>query len=139
MRCIGKSEEEDSLVVLTSVLCHRSFQTRVGELRQHAASVMKSNQDDYLPFLTNNEGDMLSQAEFEEYCAKLLKPGVWGGHPEVREMIPVLTLCIQTLRSLQLVAISTHYQRPIEVLQADAAPIMIGEQFLGRAKPLTIT
>jgi len=81
---------------------------------------MKRNRDDYLPFLTNAEGDVLSQDQFEDYCQKLLKPGVWGGHPE-------------------LVALSTSYQRPIEVLQANAGPIIIGEQYVGRGKPLIIT
>lgn len=54
------------------------------ELRQKAATYMQSHKEDFLPFLMNSENQSLDQFNFDEYCANLLKPGHWGGEPEVK-------------------------------------------------------
>ncbi|KAL2917959.1 OTU protein [Polyrhizophydium stewartii] len=53
-------------------------------LRAAAAEFMRSHQDDFAPFMVNDNGDMLSQAEFEQYCDKMEREAVWGGQLEVR-------------------------------------------------------
>lgn len=82
------------------------------DVRLKAAQYLRSHKDDFLPFLSNSDGDMLNKNEFEEYCAKVegLHGPVWGGQPELR-------------------ALSSAYQVPIEVIQADASPIHFGETF----------
>jgi OTU domain-containing protein 6 len=45
---------------------------------------MRDNSDDFLPFLTNKQGDIMSPQDFTEYCQELETTAVWGGQPEVR-------------------------------------------------------
>ncbi|CAL1532307.1 unnamed protein product [Lymnaea stagnalis] len=79
---------------------------------------MRSHSDDFLPFLTNPDtGDMLTPEEFEKYCDKTANSPTWGGQIELRALSEVLKV-------------------PIEVLQADMQPLVIGEGIEG--KPLTV-
>lgn len=48
------------------------------------AAEMKARQDDYLPFLTTSEGELLDEAGYSEYCNRLENTHEWGGHVEVR-------------------------------------------------------
>ncbi|XP_068603415.1 deubiquitinase OTUD6B [Brachionichthys hirsutus] len=83
----------------------------VKELRSHTAEHMRSHADDFLPFLTNpNTGDTYASEEFEKYCRDVEHTAAWGGQLELRALTHVLHL-------------------PIEVIQADASTIKIGEEF----------
>ena len=62
---------------------------------------MREHQDEFIPFLTNAQGNMMDQSEFEssqpwsmllandclaefdDYCEKLATTAEWGGHAEV--------------------------------------------------------
>eukprot|EP01083_Nonionella_stella_P090909 254084_1 len=57
-------------------------------LRQSAADYMRSRPDDFLPFLTDAEGDILTPDAFVEYCSKLVdgEPIVWGGQLEIKAL-----------------------------------------------------
>jgi len=76
----------------------------VSELRQQTSAEMRANTDQYLPFLS------LSPPQFEVYCNKMASTSEWGGQVE-------------------LLALTNVLRRPIEVLQAEGAPMTVGEHF----------
>ncbi|XP_059140782.1 deubiquitinase OTUD6B-like [Physella acuta] len=88
------------------------------ELRHKTAEYMRSNKDDFLPFLTHPDtGDMLTPEEFEKYCDKTANSPMWGGQIELRALSEVLKV-------------------PIVVIQADMQPLVIGEGMEGN--PVTV-
>ncbi|XP_033011436.1 deubiquitinase OTUD6B [Lacerta agilis] len=90
----------------------------VATLRSQTAEYMKSHVDDFLPFLTNpNTGDLYSHEEFEKYCHDIANTAAWGGQLELRALSHIL-------------------QTPIEVVQMDSPPIVVGEEY--RRKPLIL-
>ncbi|KAM6958655.1 deubiquitinase OTUD6B isoform 2-T2 [Aplochiton taeniatus] len=81
------------------------------ELRKHTAEHMRSNADNFLPFLTNSStGDIYTADEFEKYCCDVEQTAAWGGQLELQALTQILQL-------------------PIEVIQADSPTIKIGEEF----------
>ncbi|GCB73485.1 deubiquitinase OTUD6B [Scyliorhinus torazame] len=83
----------------------------LAELRIQAAEYMRSHVDDFLPFLSNsNTGDMYTPEEFEKYCDEVANTAAWGGQLELRALSHVLKM-------------------PVEVIQADSAPVTIGEEY----------
>uniref|UniRef100_G1KBP2 ubiquitinyl hydrolase 1 n=1 Tax=Anolis carolinensis TaxID=28377 RepID=G1KBP2_ANOCA len=84
----------------------------VPALRSRTAEYMESHADDFLPFLTNpNTGDLYSRGRY----------------------IISITNCYFIL---QLRALSHILQTPIEVVQMDSPPIVVGEEYNG--KPLIL-
>ncbi|CAL8297014.1 unnamed protein product [Lota lota] len=80
-------------------------------LRSRTAEHMRGHVDDFLPFITHpNTGDMYSAEDFEKYCNEVDHTAAWGGQLELRALTEVLKL-------------------PIEVIQADASDIKIGEEY----------
>ncbi|KAF9166968.1 OTU domain-containing protein 6A, partial [Mortierella sp. AD010] len=61
---------------------HYQIKTTVKDLRHSTAEYMRQNCDDFLPFLSNKQGDMMSSDDFSEYCKELETTAVWGGQPE---------------------------------------------------------
>ncbi|KAI5632237.1 OTU-like cysteine protease domain-containing protein [Phthorimaea operculella] len=92
----------------------------IGELRRNVAEYIKSNKDDFIPFMSNPDTcDMLTEEEFEEYCDKITTTKVWGGQLEIR-------------------ALSNCLKCPISVIQATGPEsIEQGSEFQG--PPLVIT
>ncbi|XP_061597833.1 deubiquitinase OTUD6B [Cololabis saira] len=87
----------------------------VKELRSRTAEHMRSNTDDFLPFLTNaTSGDTFTTNEFEKYCSDVEHTAAWGGQLELRALNHILHL-------------------PIEVIQADSPEMKIGEEYVGEA------
>ena len=88
-------------------------------LRRAAADVISAKRDDFLPFLTSpTTGDMMSPGEFASYLQQVAETKAWGGQPELR-------------------ALSEHLGRPLEVVQAEGPPMVIGEEE-GQGQPLVI-
>ncbi|XP_036371746.1 deubiquitinase OTUD6B [Megalops cyprinoides] len=88
------------------------------QLRALTAQQMRSNADDFLPFLTNpNTGDIYTADEFEKYCRDVESTAAWGGQLELRALTQVL-------------------QMPIEVIQAESPEIVIGEEY--KKTPITL-
>ncbi|XP_048385590.1 deubiquitinase OTUD6B [Stegostoma tigrinum] len=86
-------------------------QLTLTDLRTQAAEYMRSHVADFLPFLTNcNTGDMYTPEEFEKYCDEVANTAAWGGQLELRALSRVLKM-------------------PVEVIQADSAPITVGEEY----------
>ncbi|XP_042322091.1 deubiquitinase OTUD6B [Sceloporus undulatus] len=85
----------------------------VATLRSRTAEYMRGHVDDFLPFLTNpNTGDLYSREEFEKYCYDIANTASWGGQLELRALSHIL-------------------QTPIEVVQVDSPPIIVGEEYNG--------
>lgn len=55
----------------------------VSELRSQAAKVMRRTPEDYLPYLTTSEGDLLDEEGFNQYLHKIESTHEWGGQVEV--------------------------------------------------------
>ncbi|XP_073924917.1 deubiquitinase OTUD6B isoform X2 [Castor canadensis] len=83
----------------------------VAALRSQTAEYMQSHVEDFLPFLTNpNTGDMYTPEEFGKYCDDIVSTAAWGGQLELRALSHIL-------------------QTPIEIIQADSPPIIVGEEY----------
>ncbi|XP_037360175.1 deubiquitinase OTUD6B [Talpa occidentalis] len=90
----------------------------VAALRSQAAEYMQSHVEDFLPFLTNpNTGDMYTPEEFGKYCDDIVNTAAWGGQLELRALSHIL-------------------QTPIEIIQAESPPIVVGEEY--PKKPLIL-
>ncbi|KAL8181934.1 UNVERIFIED_CONTAM: OTU domain-containing protein 6B [Gekko kuhli] len=90
----------------------------VATLRAQTAEYMRSHVDDFLPFLTNpSTGDLYNHDEFEKYCCDIANTAAWGGQLELRALSHIL-------------------QTPIEVVQMDSPPIIVGEEY--SRKPLIL-
>ncbi|CAH8604323.1 unnamed protein product [Dicrocoelium dendriticum] len=87
-------------------------------LRLMAARHIRANKDHFLPFLFNPQtGEPMTDEEFCAYCDSVEKPSTWGGQIEIR-------------------ALSCVLRTPVEVIQADGLPVIIGGEFAGI--PITI-
>ncbi|VDN97126.1 unnamed protein product [Rodentolepis nana] len=90
-------------------------------LRLVATAVIRSNANDFLPFICA-ESDIDSGSTEETldlYCKKMEIAGTWGDQLEIQ-------------------ALSTALEQPIEVIQTTGSPILIGELFT-HSPPLVIT
>lgn len=76
-------------------------------LRQAAAEYILAHQDDFTPYLLNEETGELR--DVEEYCRELVDQPIWGGELEIS-------------------ALSNVYQSPVEIIM-DGPPLVIGESF----------
>ena len=78
-------------------------------LRKITAQHIRNHSSDFIPFLMNEQGDMLTDSEFVKYCDDVENTNCWGGEVELQ-------------------AISGELGVKIEVYQAGAkAPHVIGE------------
>ncbi|XP_059022039.1 deubiquitinase OTUD6B isoform X2 [Mustela lutreola] len=83
----------------------------VAALRKQTAEYIQGHVEDFLPFLTNpNTGDMYTPEEFSKYCEDIVNTAAWGGQLELRALSHIL-------------------QTPIEIIQADSPPIVVGEEY----------
>ncbi|XP_045717538.1 deubiquitinase OTUD6B isoform X1 [Phyllostomus hastatus] len=99
-------------------LQERESPLTVAALRSQTAEYMQSHMEDFLPFLTNpNTGDMYTPEEFGKYCDDIVNTAAWGGQLELRALSHIL-------------------QTPIEIIQADSPPIVVGEEY--PKKPLIL-
>jgi len=104
---------------LVHQLAQLGLSNTVVDLRKSTAKELLENQADYSPFLSNSStGEMLSDPEFQAYCIKMASTPAWGGQVELQAMATVL-------------------KRPIEVVQAEGPPMVVGEQFQEKSLVLT--
>ncbi|KAF4518487.1 hypothetical protein B566_EDAN006492 [Ephemera danica] len=81
-------------------------------LRAAAATHLRTHADEFRPFTCSLEtGLELSEEEFQKYCDRTEKDSTaWGGHLELQALAEVL-------------------KKPIEVLQAEGPPVLLGDQY----------
>lgn len=53
------------------------------ELRERTSQYMLDNANDFLPFLVNDDGDLMNDDEYKAYCSNIAKTRQWGGHLEL--------------------------------------------------------
>lgn len=81
------------------------------QLRLETSQQIRSNINEYLPFLSNvNTGEMMTEEEFQDYCTKVANTTNWGGQVELRALSHVL-------------------KKSITVIQADGPPLVMGEEY----------
>ncbi|KAG0304655.1 hypothetical protein BGZ98_005227 [Dissophora globulifera] len=94
--------------------------TTVKNLRHGTAEYMRQNSDDFLPFLSNKHGDMMSPEDFSEYCNDLESTAVWGGQPE-------------------LLALSRVHEVPIWVVQMGSPTVKLSADVYPDKTPLMVS
>lgn len=90
------------------------------QVRKKASEYIRSNPGDFLPFLTNTTGDMLSELEFQEYCDSIANSATWGGQIEIT-------------------ALSKAYEVPVTVFQVGSPSLTISKEDWPEKKPLNIS
>lgn len=91
----------------------------VQELRQETANYVRAHKDSLICYMTHPDtGDLLNDEQFEAYCQDIAKTHAWGGHIELK-------------------ALSSLLRVPIEVIQAEGASTLLGQDEFGGA-PLII-
>ncbi|KAF9347602.1 hypothetical protein BGX26_000936 [Mortierella sp. AD094] len=106
--------------VADQLLQHYQIKTTVKDLRHNTAEYMRENSDDFLPFLTNKQGDMMSSDDFSEYCKELETTAVWGGQPE-------------------LLALSRVHEVPIWVVQMGSPTVKLSADAYITKTPLMVS
>lgn len=72
----------------------------VTELRARTAAYIRDHKEDFIPFMSNPETcDMLTDAEFEDYCDKIKHTKVWGGQLEIRALSNCLKCPISVIQA----------------------------------------
>ncbi|KAF9899997.1 OTU domain-containing protein 6B [Linnemannia zychae] len=99
---------------------HYQTETNVKALRHETAEYMRGHSDDFLPFLTNKQGDMMSAEDFNEYCRDLESTAVWGGQPE-------------------LLALSRVHKVPIWVVQMGSPTVKLSADVYAAKTPLMVS
>ncbi|KAG0054013.1 OTU domain-containing protein 6A [Gryganskiella cystojenkinii] len=99
---------------------HYQKETTVKELRHKTAEYMRGNPDDFLPFLTNKQGDMMTSEDFTNYCLDLETTAVWGGQPE-------------------LLALSRVHKVPIWVVQMGSPTVKLSADVYPIETPLMVS
>jgi len=94
--------------------CEGESAMDVEGLRAKTAAHLRAHKEDFAPFLTNDKGDCMSDAEFEAYCTGMGSQAVWGGECELK-------------------AISSILKRPIRVFQSHGGVRVIGDELEGDA------
>lgn len=91
------------------------------EIRDKTSQYMLDNADNFMPFLSTDQGDMMSMNEYKNYCARIAKTNDWGGH-------------------LELTAISQFTKKPIHIYQADTrSPLVIEPQVKSVKRPILLS
>lgn len=93
------------------------FDLNGSNIRAQTADYLRKNADEFMPFMTDEQGEMLTEEGFKKYC-KGIEESLWGGSPELN-------------------AISKIFKKKIIVIQSNQQPTVFGEEFDG--KPIIIT
>lgn len=99
-------------------VCGKTF--TVPEIRLKTSDFLKSNKDDFIPYLSHPDtGEMLTDEQFNDYCYQVANSVQWGGEIELR-------------------ALSHIYKIPIKVIQAEGSDITIGIEYTNCNKILIL-
>ncbi|XP_052059861.1 deubiquitinase OTUD6B-like [Mytilus californianus] len=102
---------------LYTAISHQVPNETYETLRRKTAQYMRENPDEFLPFLTKENGDSYNEDDFETFLQKTAETAEWGGQLEVKAM-------------------SSALHHPIEIIQGEGPQIKIGEEF--GAESLTV-
>ena len=85
------------------------------ELREKICDYMLENPDNFQPYITTADGDLIDSDKYQEYCEKIRDTLVWGGQLELKALADVLGVLI-------------------EVVQNEGSELVIGNETDGKAK-----
>ncbi|KAJ3104766.1 hypothetical protein HK100_004002, partial [Physocladia obscura] len=88
--------------------------------RKTAADFMRQNRDEFLPFLVTDDGDMMTEEQYEMYCNNVESSGTWGGQLEIK-------------------AVSMSLKVEIQIVQMGSPILKIGEEFHNDKNPLMLS
>ncbi|GAB1599575.1 Hypothetical predicted protein [Argonauta hians] len=101
---------------LYNAICHqltlKNIQTTdYSALRCKTANYMLCHEDDFLPFMTNNNADSpCTHEQYQKICKDIATTPAWGGQIEIMALSHVL-------------------QVPIKVIQAEGEPVKVGQDY----------
>ncbi|KAJ3389719.1 OTU domain-containing protein 6B [Lobulomyces angularis] len=111
----------NAIIHQLSISKNNSVEFDYKQLRSITSKFIYENKLDFLPFLLNNNGEILNDDEFEKYCNDLKDTAVWGGQPEIN-------------------ALSQYFKREIHVVQMGSPVLKIGEgQYAESSEPIKIS
>ncbi|XP_038223180.1 deubiquitinase OTUD6B isoform X2 [Zerene cesonia] len=91
----------------------KDINVTVEELRNNVATHIRTNKDEFLPFLTNSDTyEMLTDDEFYEYCDNIINTKVWGGQLEIRALSNILKCPITVIQATGPEAIEQGQEYP---------------------------
>ncbi|KAI1285272.1 Deubiquitinase OTUD6B [Halotydeus destructor] len=91
----------------------KGVQSSVDELRHSTSESIRTNKEEYWPFLVSEKtGDLMDDQEFQTYCDAIKAKKIWGGQIELQALSKALKKCI-------------------EVIQAEGPPVTIGSEIGG--------
>ncbi|CAH1780086.1 unnamed protein product, partial [Owenia fusiformis] len=94
---------------LVDQLSRQGIEADMSDMRKKTAAYIRANKDDIMPFLCDhNTGEPYDDEAFEKYCSDTENTPAWGGQLEIK-------------------ALSNVLDHPIEIVQADSPPLVIGE------------
>eukprot|EP00050_Salpingoeca_kvevrii_P022039 m.120274 g.120274 ORF g.120274 m.120274 type:complete len:125 (+) comp9574_c0_seq2:777-1151(+) len=82
----------------------------IADLRARTSQYLTQHKDEFQPFMTDKDGNGLSDEGFRRYCEEMASTNAWGGQCELRALSEILKM-------------------PIQVFQASGPMEVIGEQF----------
>eukprot|EP01135_Chromosphaera_perkinsii_P000585 Nk52_evm6s128 gene=Nk52_evmTU6s128 len=68
----------------------RGVDEDIFSLRSLTAEYVRSHSNDFIPFLINDQGDMLTEEEFSKYCRDIEETNCWGGQVEIQALASAL-------------------------------------------------
>lgn len=91
------------------------------EIREKTGRYMLDNAGNFMPFLLDQNGDLMSLNDFQNYCDRMTTTKEWGGH-------------------LELTAISQFTQKPIHIYQAEnKTPLVIESHIKSGKEPILLS
>ncbi|KAJ2500247.1 OTU protein [Coemansia sp. RSA 1972] len=69
------------------------------QMRQRAAEYMRGHCDDFIPFMTHDNGDMFTAEDFERHCDDVENTATWGGQQEITALAHALQLPVHIFQS----------------------------------------
>lgn len=90
------------------------------DIRKMTSRFMLDHADQFMPFLLDDNGEIMSEKKYKDYCEKIARTKEWGGH-------------------LELTAISQIIGRPIHVFQADNDNPIVIESHPYDRKPILLS
>ncbi|KAJ2660287.1 OTU protein [Coemansia sp. RSA 1199] len=90
------------------------------QMRQRAAEYMRSHCDDFIPFMTHDNGDMFTAEDFEQHCDDVENTATWGGQQEIT-------------------ALSHALQLPVHIFQSGLPILQIGEDTYAAKDPVNLS
>ena len=89
-------------------------------LRELTCDYMLEHRHEFQPYLCGDDGDMLDERKYDEYCTNIRDTLVWGGQIELKALSDALNVLI-------------------EVIQAEGGELIIGDTCDKHKPKLTIT